>query len=150
MARMNIYVSDDLKERMDNAEERANWSQVASRAFEIELGEIAKRKDSEPLAKVEKQDKNELGIQISELTPEAARQFGYTENEEGVVVVGVKPGSKADRAGLRQGDLVKEINRNPVRSIDDLRAEVGKSKDKDSMQMLVKRPKAGILVIKIS
>jgi len=112
--------------------------------------EIAKRKDSEPLAKVETQDKNELGIQISELTPEAARQFGYPENEKGVVVVGVKPGSKADRAGLQQGDLVKEINRNPVRSIDDLRAEVGKSKDKDSMQMLVKRPKAGILVIKIS
>ena len=44
MARMNIYVSDDLKERMDNAEESANWSQVASRAFEIELGEMAKRK----------------------------------------------------------------------------------------------------------
>ena len=44
MARMNIYVSDDLKERMDKAEESANWSQVSSRAFEIELGEIAKRK----------------------------------------------------------------------------------------------------------
>ena len=48
MARMSIYISDDLKERMDKsadeAEEKANWSQVASRAFEIELGEIVKRK----------------------------------------------------------------------------------------------------------
>jgi hypothetical protein len=44
MARMNIYVSEDLKERMDKAEEKSNWSQVASRAFEVELGEIAKRK----------------------------------------------------------------------------------------------------------
>lgn len=112
--------------------------------------EIAKRKDSEPLAKVETQDKKELGIQISELTPESARQFGYQENEKGVVVMGVKPGSKADQAGIQQGDLVKEINRNPVRSIDDLRAEVGKAKDDDSMQMLVKRPNAGFLVIKIS
>jgi predicted transcriptional regulator len=43
MARMNIYVSDDLKERMDNTAESANWSQVACNAFEVELGEIAKR-----------------------------------------------------------------------------------------------------------
>lgn len=52
MARMNIYVSDDLKERMDNAEESANWSQVASRAFEIELGEIAKRKKEKDMNSV--------------------------------------------------------------------------------------------------
>ena len=44
MARMNIYISDDLKGHMDKAGKSANWSQVASRAFEIELGEIAKRK----------------------------------------------------------------------------------------------------------
>ena len=44
MARMNISVPDNLKDHMDGAEESVNWSKVASRAFEIELGEIAKRK----------------------------------------------------------------------------------------------------------
>ncbi len=52
MARMNIYVSDDLKECMDNAEEAANWSKVASRAFQIELGEIAKRKEDKDMNSV--------------------------------------------------------------------------------------------------
>ena len=44
MARMNIYISDDLKERMDKAEEKMNWSKVATQEFEFELGEMAKRK----------------------------------------------------------------------------------------------------------
>jgi hypothetical protein len=39
MARMNIYVPDDLKSRMDEAE-GVNWSPLACRAFELKLGEI--------------------------------------------------------------------------------------------------------------
>ena len=52
MARMNISVPDDVKSRMDAAEEPVNWSAVASRAFEIELGEIAKRKQEKDMSDV--------------------------------------------------------------------------------------------------
>jgi post-segregation antitoxin (ccd killing protein) len=47
MARMNIYVKDDLKERMEAEEKTVNWSKVASRAFKNELRKIAKRKEKE-------------------------------------------------------------------------------------------------------
>ena len=61
-------------------------------------------------------------------------------------MVGVEPGSKADEAGVRQGDLVKEVNRKPVTSVSELRSEVEKT---NKFQLLVKRPNAGFMVIKI-
>ena len=108
--------------------------------------EIAKRDDSELLAQRKSEDSEKLGIRIAEATPETAKRFGHSETEKGVLVVGVEPGSKADEAGVRQGDLVKEVNRKPVTSVPELRSEVEKD---DKVQLLVKRPNAGFVVIKI-
>jgi serine protease Do len=109
---------------------------------------IAKRDDSERLAKREPQSNGgELGIRIAEMTPELAQRYGHSENEKGVLVVGVQSGSKAAEAGVRQGDLVKEVNRKPVTAVSELRAQLEKE---DKLQLLVKRPNAGFIVIKIS
>jgi len=108
--------------------------------------EIAKRDDSGQLAQRKSEDSERLGIRIAEATPETAKRFGHSETEKGVLVVGVEPGSKADEAGVRQGDLVKEVNRKPVTTVSELRAEVEKD---DNVQLLVKRPNAGFVVIKI-
>ncbi|MDX1707002.1 MAG: DegQ family serine endoprotease [Desulfobacterales bacterium] len=108
---------------------------------------IAKRDDSERLARREPESSGELGIRIAELTPEMAKRYGHSETEKGVVVVGVQSGSKAAEAGIRQGDLVKEVNRKPVTAVSELRAELKKN---NTIQLLVKRPNAGFIVIKIS
>ena len=107
---------------------------------------IAKRDDSELMAKREPQSNGELGLRIAEITPEMAKRFGHSETEKGLLVVGVEPGSKAAEAGVRQGDLVKEVNRKPITSVPELRSEVEKD---DKVQLLVKRPNAGFVVIKI-
>jgi hypothetical protein len=52
MARMTISLPDGLKDRMDAVMEPGNWSAVASRAFEIELGEVAKRKREKDMSDV--------------------------------------------------------------------------------------------------
>lgn len=52
MARQNIYVNDDLKERMDAVREPVNWSEVAADAFEKKLGEIAQRKKRKTMTDV--------------------------------------------------------------------------------------------------
>ena len=108
---------------------------------------IAKRGDAEPLAQRKSEDSEGLGIRIAEATPETAKRFGHSETEKGVLVVGVEPGSKAAQAGVRQGDMVKEVNRKPITSVSELRSEVEKN---DNVQLLVKRPNAGFVVIKIS
>lgn len=112
--------------------------------------EIAKRDDSETMASREPQSSGELGIRIAEITPEMARRFGHSESEKGVLVIDVESGSKADEAGVRQGDLVKEVNRKPVATVKELRSEVDRAKKGEELQLLVKRPNAGFVVIKIS
>ncbi|MGH8502011.1 MAG: hypothetical protein ACREVE_05965 [Gammaproteobacteria bacterium] len=52
MARTTIYVPDDLRERMDQASEEVNWSQVACRAFEMKLGELATTKREKDMTDV--------------------------------------------------------------------------------------------------
>jgi serine protease Do len=49
-----------------------------------------------------------LGLGLSDLTPELRQRLG-TEATEGAVVVQIVPGSTADRAGLRPGDLIVGI-----------------------------------------
>ncbi len=55
----------------------------------------------------------ELGMSLQKLTPDLAQQFGY-EDVQGVLVTGVESGSIAARAGIRQGDLIEEVNRTEV------------------------------------
>lgn len=111
---------------------------------------LAERQDPEMVAaKQDLKEDGQLGLQVAELNPKSARQFGHPEDEKGVLVVGVKPGSKADKAGIQQGDLLKEVNRKPVDSIKSLKSEL-KDKSGESMRLLVKRPSAGFLVITIS
>jgi serine protease Do len=111
---------------------------------------LAERQDPDVVvAKQDLKDNGELGLQVTELNPKSARQFGHTEEEKGVLVVGVKPGSKADEAGIQQGDLLKEVNRKPIDSVQSLKSEL-KEKAGDSVQLLVKRPSAGLLVITIT
>ena len=52
---------------------------------------------------------------MTDLTPEMAQRL-KTSRESGVVVVGVKPDSKAYKAGVQQGDLILEVNRQSVSS----------------------------------
>ena len=68
-----------------------------------------------------------LGLKLEELTPQLRQRFGYSGDGQ-VFVRGVVPGSDADRAGLQPGDIILEADRNPVRSIRDLRAALGDGK----------------------
>ncbi|MCP4373031.1 MAG: PDZ domain-containing protein, partial [Deltaproteobacteria bacterium] len=111
---------------------------------------IAKRQDDESLARKETGGSDGLGLMASELTPEIARQLGYDENEKGVIITNVKPGSKGELAGVRQGDFIKEINRRPVSGLNDYQKKMKKIKKGETIHLLIKRSKIGFIVIKIT
>ena len=56
-------------------------------------------------------------IHVGELTPETARQLDLPANVQGVVVNGVDPDSGL--AELRKGDVIEEVNQQPVTSVAD-------------------------------
>ncbi len=58
------------------------------------------------------------GVQVQTLTPDIAQQLQLPAGTKGVVVSRVQPGSDADMAGLQRGDVIQEVNRKPVATID--------------------------------
>jgi serine protease Do len=56
-------------------------------------------------------------VQITELTPALAQELGVRANTPGVVVVALRPGSSAAEAGLRRGDIIQELNHQPIRTL---------------------------------
>ncbi len=67
------------------------------------------------------EDNSMLGLGLEDLTPRLRERFRY-EGDGQVFVRGVAPGSDADRAGLRPGDIILQADRRPVRSVADVRA----------------------------
>jgi serine protease Do len=56
------------------------------------------------------------GLQVKEITSDVAKHFNL-EDTSGVVVTGIEPGSPADDAGLMIGDIIREINNQPVKNL---------------------------------
>jgi serine protease Do len=79
-----------------------------------------------------------LGLNVQTLTPDIAEQLGY-KGDHGAVVIDVTPGSPADDAGLKQGDLIKEINRKPVHTAQEFEKAIASLKTGDSAALLVRR-----------
>ncbi len=94
----------------------------------------------------QKEKANELGLSLSDLTPQIAEQLGF-DKSTGVVVSRVASGSKADKAGFARGDLILEINRKEVRTVDELKGEIADLESGDEARFLIRRPRAGLNVI---
>ncbi len=79
-----------------------------------------------------------LGITVQDLTPEIARALGLEETA-GVVVAQVEKGSPTDQAGISRGDVIQEVNHQPVEGVDDFYRAMDKAKDQESILLLVRR-----------
>jgi serine protease Do len=99
----------------------------------IAIGEL---KEEEVVASVK--EKGELGLTLQNVTPQIAESLGLAK-AEGLIISAVEPGSPAEEAGLRRGDLVLEVNRKPVRTVDDYRKAVAESPKDRGILFLVQR-----------
>jgi serine protease Do len=71
-----------------------------------------------------------LGITVVPLTPDLAAQVGVRRGTQGVVVQDVDPNGPAAAAGIQEGDVIQEVNGQPVRSTTDLRNALQRSGDR--------------------
>ena len=79
------------------------------------------------------------GVQVESLTPDTAQQLNLPANTKGVVVDSVSADSDAAAAGLQRGDVIQEINRQPVNSVGDYEQAVKKAGDKQPVVLLADR-----------
>ena len=84
------------------------------------------------------EEKSDLGITVKELTPELSRHLGLTE-KRGLVVVQVESNSPAEEAGIRQGDIIMEMDQRPVKNIDEYSKQIRQYKKGDTILFLIKR-----------
>src|SRR6202050_2836936 len=60
------------------------------------------------------------GLGLTDMTPELREQLQASSDLHGAIVEHVQPGSAADNAGLQRGDVIVEVNRQPVQNADDV------------------------------
>ena len=95
-----------------------------------------------------KETADALGIQVADLTPEISRRYGI--DTTGVFVAGVQPDGPAAKAGLRNGDIIMEINHKPVKTSSDY-ARIVKGFEKGKpVQLYIRRAGQGFLVITVA
>ncbi len=79
-----------------------------------------------------------LGITVEPLTPDLAAQLRLRPGTQGVVIDDVDPSGPAAQAGLQQGDVIQQVNRQPVRTPDDVRNALQRSGNRSPV-LLVNR-----------
>jgi serine protease Do len=90
------------------------------------------------------------GFTAQDLTAELGKQLGYS-GEEGVVVTDVESGSPADEAGLSRGTLIREVNRQAVRSTEELMQLLSSAKaSKQALLLVQDRRGAHFLVLRLA
>lgn len=80
------------------------------------------------------------GFAVATLTPQIRRRFQLESDQQGVVVTDVAADSPADRGDLQPGDVIEEVNRQTVDTVEDFAAAVTTAaKDQATLLLLVQR-----------
>jgi serine protease Do len=109
-------------------------------SFQVALAELPdnRRAATEDSDSTTGTNTGRFGMTLQPLTADMASRMGLSANEQGLVVTRLDPDGAAADAGLRQGDLIQEVNRKPVRNLTEFTAAVQQSGSRPAL-LLVKR-----------
>lgn len=79
-----------------------------------------------------------LGIQVGNINQQVVEKYGINDTE-GVFVGGIEKGSGADKAGIKEGDIIKQLDGYKVSKFADLSGYLGSKRPKDVVEVTVLR-----------
>ena len=100
----------------------------------VKIGKLEEKKEAETRMR----SNLRLGMIVEEITPELRQRYGLTD-KKGIVVVSVERMSPAHEAGIREGDIIIEIDQKPVRDLRHYMDMISKYKEGDTILFLIKR-----------
>ena len=116
--------------------------------FQVALAELPERRpesEDEDTGSTSATGNQKYGLSLQPFTPGMAERSGLEANDEGLFVTRIDPSGSAAEAGIRQGDLILEVNRQPVRTVAEFSAAMQRSGAKPAL-VLVKR-RGGVIYL---
>jgi serine protease Do len=109
---------------------------------------LTERPDSPVLASIPRIEKLEskLGLEVQESTAGLVEKFRLRQSK-GVVITKVEPNSLAQAEGLREGDLIIEVNRTEVSSLGEFTSTISQSRRGDALLLRVLRENRAFYVV---
>jgi len=107
--------------------------------YTIKLGELT---DQQAKAEHDTESNDSWGMSVASLSSEAAHRLQLERGQKGVVVTEVDPDSPAAASNIQPGDIIEEVNRQPVNSVEEFQKAVTAAKEKETLLLLVRRGNA--------
>jgi serine protease Do len=112
----------------------------------LEVG-LTERRDTAVVASLpQARTEVKLGLDVQDLTAGLADKFKLRENK-GVLITKVDPGSLAQSEGLREGDLIKEVNRAEVGTVGEFSTAISKIRRGETVLLRVLRENRAFYVV---
>ena len=104
----------------------------------VKLGELPTPQEE---AKADTNGSNSTleGVAVDTLDSQTARQLGLPASTTGVVVTEVQPSSPLADSGLRRGDVIQEVNHQPVKNVAEFEQAMRKKGDNESLLLVNRR-----------
>ena len=109
-----------------------------TQAMAVQLGSFP---ENEPQASIGKSEKNDAleGVTVENLMADVAQELKLGPATKGVLVNQVDPGSRAAEAGLQRGDVIQQVNRKPVVSVNEFKQAMSVTTKDKPVLLLVNR-----------
>ena len=121
-----------------DGKEKTVFVKVGTKADDEVAEIVVDENDGEP-------DKR-LGLSAQPITPEIAKRLGKKVTD-GVIISGLRAESPATTAGLRRGDIIREIDRKPIRNMKDYDRAIAETAKSDVVLFLIERGESTIYVV---
>jgi serine protease Do len=108
------------------------------KVLEIKVGQAPDERQAQQQRPGQGRSKSMLGLEVRPVTPEIARQLNL-RSTDGVIVYRVEDGTPAAEAGVQRGDVVKQLNNQPVKTMADFDKLTREMKEGDNLTILIQR-----------
>jgi Do/DeqQ family serine protease len=89
-----------------------------------------------------------LGRTVQPVTPEIAKQLKIAEDTKGLVVTQIDPSGAAAQAEIRRGDVILEVNRQSVTTLDEMRSALEKAGNNSALLLVSRGGTTTFLTVK--
>jgi Do/DeqQ family serine protease len=93
-------------------------------------------------------ESGKLGLELKPLNPEDAQKLRLPEEVKGLLVIDVDPNGAAAEAGILRGDVIMEVNRQPVTTLEEMKAALNKSGDRPILLLVARRDQIAYLTVR--